>query len=220
MKTDNRVPITDGDQQESGVGILVLRFGCLTACTAVSSILGTPVEGHTQDSVQGLARCWKQLPSPHGMGQMDWILQKSVQGWDDDASTTWNLYLSGPWETPDTTLPTLTSNPSDPLSQHGVHHTQLVIDLPINLPNYSDPMGTHIDTSALVPGSQQTVDISSYMGYKLEPISNVKLYPHADGTINPGDLNSYHDIFEDNRKVEFCIVSQCLANSGRLELSH
>ena len=57
MKMDNRVPITDGDQQESGVGILVLRFGCLTACTAVSSISGTPVEGHTQDSVQGLARC-------------------------------------------------------------------------------------------------------------------------------------------------------------------
>jgi hypothetical protein len=49
MKMDNGVLKMDGDQQESGAGILVLRFGCLTAGTAVSSILGTPVKGHTQD---------------------------------------------------------------------------------------------------------------------------------------------------------------------------
>jgi len=37
---DNGVLKTDGDQQKSGVGILMLRFGCLTAGTAVSSISG------------------------------------------------------------------------------------------------------------------------------------------------------------------------------------
>ena len=47
----------DGDQQKLCARIPMLRFGCLTAGNAVSFILGTPVEAHTPDCAQGLAKC-------------------------------------------------------------------------------------------------------------------------------------------------------------------
>jgi hypothetical protein len=86
-------------------------------------------------------------------------------------------------------------------------------DMPMNLLNYSDPTGTHINTSALVPGSCQTIDLSSYNGYKLEHIPNAKLHRRADGTINPGDLSLYHDVFEDNWKTQEGRILYCLTES-------
>jgi hypothetical protein len=86
-------------------------------------------------------------------------------------------------------------------------------DTPMNLPNCSDPTGTHIDMSALVPVSHQTIDLSSYNGYKLEHIPNIKLHLCADGTIHPGDLSSYHDIFEDNWKTQEGGILYCLTES-------
>jgi hypothetical protein len=84
----------------------------------------------------------------------------------------------------------------------------------LNLPNNPEPAGTHIiDASALVPGSRQTIDLSSYQAYKLEPIFNVKLHPREDGTIHPKDLSAYRDVFEDNWKTQEGGILYCLAES-------
>lgn len=71
----------------------------------------------------------------------------------------------------------------------------------------------NIDASALMPGSRQTIYLSPYQAYNLEPITSVKLHPRADGTIHPGDLKAYHDIFKDDWKMQEGGILYCLGDS-------
>jgi len=71
----------------------------------------------------------------------------------------------------------------------------------------------NIDMSSLVPGSRQTIDLSSYKAYKLDPIRNVKLHPSADGTIHPEDLKAYGDNFNRNWKTQEGGILYCVAES-------
>jgi hypothetical protein len=85
----------------------------------------------------------------------------------------------------------------------------------LNLPNNSDPTTHNIDASALLPGSRQTIDLSSYKASTLEPIPIVKLHPRADGTIHPGDLSKYREVFEDNWKTQEGGILYCVAESRK-----
>jgi hypothetical protein len=49
----------------------------------------------------------------------------------------------------------------------------------------------------------------------LEPIPNVKLHPRADGTIHPGDLSKYREVFEDNWKTQEGGILYCVAESRK-----
>jgi hypothetical protein len=85
----------------------------------------------------------------------------------------------------------------------------------LNVPNDVDPTtgAVNIDASALVPGSRQIIDLSSYNAYKLDPITSVKLLPREDGTIHVDDVIEYNQIFKDDWKTQEGGILYCLAES-------
>ena len=117
---NNEVLKTDGNQQKLNAGILVLRFRCLTAGIAVSSILGTPLRVTLENVFKG----WIGVKnhSHHHMEWAEWLDPARRVHKDEMEGCVYNrkCYLQGLRRTPDTTPATPPSNPTEPLTHRAL----------------------------------------------------------------------------------------------------